>query len=373
MFYILNAEQHAIWVTEQLSKWHRQSLEVRDKEMQLYEANKQLRALAAEELDRPEVRHKIENQAAAERANGRRLSALTVNGEDLIKQAMRNPEFKIASLEKWAEMLQILKDIAGNRMPSVADLLKEAAQAPSVAMASPTQKTQMAGQIRSGGSPSPSKPADEKKKPPSGIPSIVDRESSQQPPDDKAGQQEPSESKSKTPRLTLPVTTLAGKAGKAKPEEAPAEQKVDEAVVKQQDLLAEFEKIADELNRVLANLEGSTLLKRLKAASRLQSKVGGRISDQVSAAFGVAGYRLGMARAGEKAPRARCRSRGQGQPRRLADHGRHARPTLSRQAVSYGFKTVLDEMRQQRRCPKQLAHARRQRRQEGKRPVDRPV
>ncbi len=134
LFYVLNAEQHAIWVTEQLSKWHRQSLEVRDREMQLYETNKQLRALATEELDRPETRRKIENQAAAERSNGRRLSNLAVTGEDLIKQAMRNPEFNIASLEKWAEMLQILKDIAGHRMPSVADLLKEAAQAPVVAM-----------------------------------------------------------------------------------------------------------------------------------------------------------------------------------------------------------------------------------------------
>ncbi len=132
-FYVLNAEQHAIWVTEQLSKWHRQSLEVRDKEMQLFETNKQLRALTAEELDQPETRRKIENQASAERSNGRRLSALTATGEDLIKQAMRNPEFNIANLEKWAEMLQILKDIAGNRMPSVADLLQQAAQAPNVA------------------------------------------------------------------------------------------------------------------------------------------------------------------------------------------------------------------------------------------------
>ena len=33
-FYVLNAEQHAIWLTEQLSKWHRQSLEVRDREME---------------------------------------------------------------------------------------------------------------------------------------------------------------------------------------------------------------------------------------------------------------------------------------------------------------------------------------------------
>ena len=151
-FYVLNAEQHAIWVTEQLSKWHRQSLEVRDQEMQLYETNKQLRALAADELDRPETRRKIENQAAAERANGRRLSGLVVTGEDLIKQAMRNPEFGIGHLEKWAEMLQILKDIAGNRMPSVADLLKQAAQAPSVAMATRrTTRRKMAGQIRAGG------------------------------------------------------------------------------------------------------------------------------------------------------------------------------------------------------------------------------
>ncbi len=42
-FYVLTAEQHAIWLTEQLSKWHRQSLEVRDREMQLFETNKQLR------------------------------------------------------------------------------------------------------------------------------------------------------------------------------------------------------------------------------------------------------------------------------------------------------------------------------------------
>src|SRR5204863_69644 len=34
ILYVLNAEQHAIWITEQLSKWHRQSLEVRDREMQ---------------------------------------------------------------------------------------------------------------------------------------------------------------------------------------------------------------------------------------------------------------------------------------------------------------------------------------------------
>src|SRR5207253_790859 len=89
-------------------------------------------------------------------------------------------------------------------------------------------------------------------------------------------------------RLTLPTTLLAGGAGKGN-DSCPAAQKMEEAVAKQQDLLAEFEKIADELNRVLANLEGSTLVKRLKAASRLQYRVGGRLGDQVTNAFGVPG------------------------------------------------------------------------------------
>ena len=147
MLFVLNAEQHAIWLTEQLSKWHRQALEVRDREMQLFETNKQLRALSPEELDRPETRRRIENQAAAERSNGRRLTGLVVSGEDLIKQAMRNPEFGVGHLEKWAEMLQILKDIAGNRMPSVADLLKQAAQAPKLAAGPAGTKTPMAGNL----------------------------------------------------------------------------------------------------------------------------------------------------------------------------------------------------------------------------------
>ena len=58
------------------------------------------------------------------------------------------------------------------------------------------------------------------------------------------------------------------------------------AVRQQQDLLAEFEKIANELNNLLAKLEGSTLVKRLKAASREQYRVAGRIGDQLEGAFG---------------------------------------------------------------------------------------
>jgi len=283
---VLDPEQHALWLTEQLSKWHRQSLEVRDRELQLLETNKQLRALAADDLARPETRRRIENQAAAERANGRRLSGLVVTGENLVKQATRNPEFGVGHLEKWAAMLQILKDIAGNRMPSVADLLKGAAQAP---LAAATPAGPVAGQVRAA---SPGAPAEVRPgpKPAQPVPQVADRESSQQPAGkDSAppgGKKNPS-----TPSLRLPQTTLAGKPGTApQPDDPPM---VAQAVRAQEDLLAEFEKVADELNRILANLEGSTLLKRLKAASRTQTKIAGRIGDVLGDAFGVAAPGVG--------------------------------------------------------------------------------
>ncbi|MDR3637495.1 MAG: hypothetical protein P4L84_27065 [Isosphaeraceae bacterium] len=340
--YVLNAVQHAIWLTEQLSKWHRQSLEVRDRELQLHETNKQLRALASDELDRPETRQKIEKQAAAEQANGRRLTGLVSSGEELVRQAMRNPEFGVGHLEKWAEMLQVLKDIAGNRMPTVADLLKQAAQAPSVASNAPSTPTKMAGQVRSGGG---GKPSEMKKgaKPGATVPQVVDRESSQQPPE-KNADQTPAKKNPSSPRLTLPVTTLAGKSQNGKPPaQAPAEQKVDEAVVKQQDLLAEFDKIAEELNKVLANLEGSTLVKRLKAASRVQYQVAGRISDAVDDSFGVAPHRM-------KSGRVRVLDELSTQE----EKGSHDVSLIMDDMQSYferrrfmQFKTVLEEMKKQ--------------------------
>ena len=287
VLYVLNAEQHAIWVTEQLAKWHRQALEVRDRELQLYETNKQLRDMSPQELDQPETRRQIERQADAEQTNGRRLANLNEVGKDLLKQAARNPEIGVGHLDKWAEMLQILADISANRMPSVADLLKGGAKAPRVAAASsPASNTKAVGQSKD--QPNPSGNAKETKRAANSpvLPKIVDTESSQQP----KTPLEPSPPKNSKPSMSglkLPVTTVMGKgkAGAAPPKSS-APEAVDEAVNQQRDLLAEFEKVANELNKVLANLEGSTLVKRLKAASRQQYTIAGRINDRIGDVFG---------------------------------------------------------------------------------------
>ncbi len=294
VLYVLNAEQHAIWMTEQLSKWHRQSLEVRDREMQLYETNKQLRDLSPEELDQAETRRRIEKQAAGERGNSRRLKNLVNAGEELIRQASRNPEFGVGHLDRWAEMLQILKDISANRMPSVADLLDKASKAKNVATSKPGNQGPMAGKVRASGAGAPSEESPDDKAKPSNVPQIVDVESTQQPADKDSGKPPPDGPASK-PRLTLPTTTLIGGGPKEPPPPCPAEESMDEAVAQQQDLLAEFEKIANELNNILANLEGSTLVKRLKAASREQYKVAGRIGDQLNDSFGLSTFRVGSA------------------------------------------------------------------------------
>jgi hypothetical protein len=293
VLYVLTPEQHAIWLTEQLSKWHSRSLEVRDREMQLYETNKELRDLRPEDLDNPETGRRIEAQATRERANGRRLSRLTSIGEELVRQASRNPEFGVGHLEKWAEMLQVLKEISANRMPSVADLLKEAANARQMAVKTGEGKTAnakarnnkspMAGKNRAPASGSPSEDSGEKGKERPPVPSIVDVESSQQPLDDD-GKPTPEKKGGGKPGLGLASTTLIG--GGPKGDACPTAEKMEEAVEEQRDLLAEFEKVSNELNKVLANLEGSTLVKRLKAAARKQYSVAGRIGDQISDSFG---------------------------------------------------------------------------------------
>jgi hypothetical protein len=293
ILYVLNAEQHAAWLAEQLNRWHHHSLEVRDRELQLYEANKELRELPAAELDEPETRKRIERQAAAERANGGRLSRLVAAGEELVAEAARNPEFGVGHLEKWAEMLQILKDISANRMPSVADLLADASTAPKAGSKSsgekPSDPAPMVGQIRNSATKPGSDKNDQpqKQKPP--VPSIVDVESSQQPKEKNDSDDSAPPPGGGSGRLTLPVTTLAG--GKSKAGSCPVTDKVDEAVKQQEDLLAEFAKVADELNRILANLEGSTFLKRLKAAARKELGMAEDLTERLTGDFGLPAHR----------------------------------------------------------------------------------
>ncbi|MEZ5430934.1 MAG: hypothetical protein R3F31_07070 [Verrucomicrobiales bacterium] len=90
MLYVLNKDEHAIWLTEQFGRWLAAAKETYEHEQRLHAANEELHALKADELDRPEIRRRIAQQAAAENANAARLASLNDNGRRLVEQATRN-------------------------------------------------------------------------------------------------------------------------------------------------------------------------------------------------------------------------------------------------------------------------------------------
>ncbi|MCA9024111.1 MAG: hypothetical protein KDA86_02740 [Planctomycetaceae bacterium] len=299
VLHILSPEDHNIWLTRQLSKWFRTANEVYDKERQLHQTNASLQAMTAEELDRPETRKLIRSQASAERANGQRLGAVSRAGEGLIREAMKNDQFNPETLETWAEMLNALDDIAKKRMPSVSDLLTAAADGPA-AKTTPSAKPPEPGESKSEASPS----VGNNRNPASGkggqqktegeaprTPKVVDTESGFneiKTPEEEEEEDQPPSPASASP-LRLPGTTLVGggPTPEKKPPKTPPEEQVAQAVEEQQELLDEFARVADELQRILDNLEGSTFVKRLKAASRRQMEVAGDMSTGLLDNFGV--------------------------------------------------------------------------------------
>ena len=126
---VLDPTDHALWLTERFSEWMQAARETYEREQQLHQTNLDLRELTAAELDLPENRRELARQAAEERANSARLDALTDIGKNLIEQGTRNEEFDANQLESWASLMEQLDDIAANRMPSVAELLRESSNA----------------------------------------------------------------------------------------------------------------------------------------------------------------------------------------------------------------------------------------------------
>jgi hypothetical protein len=314
ILHILNKTDHALWLTEQFGKWLEAAKETYEREQQLSQTNKDLRALTVDELDRPENRRKVSQQAAEENANASRLDSLNQSGTRLAQQAMKNDEFDAQRLESWATMLKALKDIAANRMPSVSDLLRQTASAPgappNLNPTSPQQPGQpqtnpkgttppnaktVAGLSQGGTLPkaaTPPPPTDPTAPPKPPAPSIADREPGfSKPPGPKPGDPNATPKPPSAGKLGLPVTTLGPAPDNSKkddqPPQSPAQQKMQKAVTEQNDLLAEFAKVSDQLSEILSSLEASTFVKRFKAASREQLKVASNIDQKTLDAFGI--------------------------------------------------------------------------------------
>lgn len=314
VLHVMSKTEHALWLTDQFGRWLQLAKESYEREQQLHATNRELRQLSAAELDRPENRRRVSLQAAAETANSQRLDALVEGGKRLIEQATKNPEFEAARLESWATMSKSLKDIASRRMPSVAELLKQTASAgPKVGQSAglpdkpreqPPQQAESTPQssapsVKSGEQTSesqqrPGDPNANKDRPP--VPSIADSEKGylkqESKPDDPNATSKPAG----RGKLGLPTTQLAAAPGndnsksddqQEPPAESPAQEKLNSALWAQRNLLAEFAKVTDQLQQVLASLEASTFVKRLKFASRNQIEIASTLNQKTLGAFGL--------------------------------------------------------------------------------------
>lgn len=324
VLHVLTPAEHFKWLVGQMQLWTGAAKDVHDKELQLHQINRELRDLPPETLDDPAQRKRIQEQAAAERTNAARLESLIETGTELVKEAAKNEEFDAEQLESWADIIEQLEEIAGQRMPSVADLLSRAAEAPGS-----TAETDAAGESKNAGepgqpsaqgppSPSGGEPNDSEKVEKYGPDNIIPPEGLDELPEDpntpgkglsvnrskqpdaedgkpgfvpanptptvsdvESGFNKSEKAEGQAPQIVgglgIPTTMLKG-SGRDNEDEAedadtPAPQAADlvlEAVEEQQELLDAFAKLADEMSRLLVSFENSTFVKRLKAASRKQ-------------------------------------------------------------------------------------------------------
>jgi hypothetical protein len=289
VLHVLSPEDHAIWVAQQLRRWASRAEDVYEEEMRLHDVNRELRRMDPAELDRRETRDRIERQAAAELANADRLSMVSEQGKQLIEQALKNQQMLASHLETLAESIQRLDKIAEQRMPSVANLLKEATTKPASAKRS-KDKSPSAPQAVKDQSTAQGKPSsdDEAKPAQPAVPKIADVESGF----NKPNPDQPEKGKPSQPgkqKLSLPTTVLNGgppQPDKPNDEEADSSP-VDGAVEEQADLLAEFEKVREDLQNILDDLENSTFVKRFKAAARRQLEVAADLNRTLLKGFGV--------------------------------------------------------------------------------------
>lgn len=251
---VLSKDEHAVWIAGQFARWRQSAMDVRDRELNLFAQNRELAQATAEQRDEA-WRAAVAEQARAEEFNGRQLKSLSAEGESLLRQAARNEEVDVEYVEQLAETIKSLEQMADSRMPRVAELLEQAAE----------EESQFA--------------------------EMIDQESTQGnlPSEPKAGDAEQEqESTDASERVGLAGTTIMD-TSKRKDKEQTAESEEDKlalAVEDQTELVAEFDAVAEELEALLGNMEGSTLVKRLKSVSRQQDRVAMRLSREIESTFG---------------------------------------------------------------------------------------
>jgi hypothetical protein len=255
---VLSPEDHAVWIAGQFAKWRLAAMDVRDRELSLFQQNLDLARTESDQRDR-RWRNQVLQQARDEERNARQLRATTEEGKWLMQQAARNDQVDADDVEQLAGTVETLQELAGQKMPRVADLLNQAAEQESKFAAMQDQESSR------------------------GV--LPDTDSDNDSEDDRADASDQATQE----RVGLAQTTIVDTSTRRdnqKRTEQDDEDKLSLAIEDQSELVAQFDQVADQLQSLLGNMEGSTLVKRLKAVSRLQDRVATRLAGRVESTFG---------------------------------------------------------------------------------------
>lgn len=163
-----------------------------------------------------------------------------------------------------------------------------------------------------------------------------------QPDDKQPGDEAAEPSAPKASKFTLPAVVLADNSPGQGGGSCPAGQQMDQAIESQEALLAEFQKVAEELQKLIANLEGSTFVKRLKAMSRRELVIANDVNQSTLTGFGARHSELKAATV-ERMSLLADRQKAHGQ---TLQHIEDDLEAYSNRIQEGKFKTVLAEMRE---------------------------
>ena len=309
---VMDEAEHLKWVSRRMDRWIEEAAEIRDRELELLATNETLLAMTDAELGSAEVQAMLEDQVVAERRNQSKLGALVAEGGELLDEAALNESVEAADLKMWSDAREGLEELAEKDMETVSELLASAAQAAATADTPGGREASSAGVIRAGGSGGAAPPSEdeaeaagaEEESPFDPTPTLLDVESSLAEGEESPQSAEPgpTDAPSGPGSLGLVGTTVPGASGGGDPptpeEEQPVEEKssrsmtaqqLAEAVAAQRELVESFNELALPFQELLARLEASTLVKRMKMASRAQAEGVERLALPVAQAFGSTG------------------------------------------------------------------------------------
>ncbi len=125
MIHILTRDEHAQMLKNRFDRNITELEDLARRELNLLDENQRLEKLDGSALQKEENRKRLDQQEREENETARRMEALRQNMEQLLKDAARNEEIEKKTLQKIAEAIKPMQELADQDIPEVRDNLAE--------------------------------------------------------------------------------------------------------------------------------------------------------------------------------------------------------------------------------------------------------